>query len=559
MLAGAGSKVDQVVGNANRLFVVLDDDDRVAEVAKVMQRSEQRAVVALMQSDRRLVEHVQHAGQVRANLRGQPDALPLPSRQRRRAAAQRQIADADVVEESEPILNFLEHTAGDEGLALAQIEAVEHVVGFADGQVHVLGNRAALHLHREALRLQPLAMARRARPQRTIHVEVFLLGPRRLVEPAAQVGDDAFEAFAVAAVKNLIADLLRQVDERRGRVEPEVFREAGDRFAHELPVALRPRNDRAVGERLGLVGHDAIRIEIVHRPEPLALGARAVRRVEGKRARRHLGHADAALDAGQLAREQPIASFERVDDDDIVGKIQGDLDGFGQPALDARLHDQAIDDDVDGVVAAPVELDVFVERAEHAVDARLGEPFLLQLRELFLELPLAAADDGRQHVDARVLRIQHHHVHDALERLRGDFAAALMAVRDADVGEQQPQVVVDFGDGADRRARIRRGRLLLDGDRGREAVDQIDVGLLHLLEKLPRVGRQRLDVAPLPFGVDRVEGKRRLARAGQPGDDRQLVPRNIDVDIAKVMNARAAYGYPALTHLCAFSEGPETQ
>ncbi len=229
-----------------------------------------------------------------------------------------------------------------------------------------------------------------------------------------------------------------------------------------------------------------------------------------------------------------------------------------QPSLDARLHDQAIDDDVDGVVAAPVELDVFVERPEHAVDARLGKPFLLQLRKLFLELPLAAADDGRQHVDARVLRIQHHHVHDALERLGGDFAAALMAVRDADVGEQQPEVVVDFRDGADRRARIRRGRFLLDGDRGREAVDQIDVGLLHLLEKLPRVGRERLDIAALPLGVDRVEGKGRLARAGQPGDDRQLVPRNIDVDIAKVMNARAAYGYPALTHLCAFLREPET-
>ena len=229
-----------------------------------------------------------------------------------------------------------------------------------------------------------------------------------------------------------------------------------------------------------------------------------------------------------------------------------------EPALDARLHDQPIDDDLDGVVAAAIELDVFVERAEHAVDARLGEPLLLQLRELFLELPFAAADDRRQHVDARILRIQHHHVHDALERLGGDLAAALMAVRHADVGEQQPQVVVDFRDGADRRARIRRRRLLLDGDRGREAVDQIDVGLLHLLEKLPRVGRERLDVAALPLGVDRVEGERRLTRAGQAGDDRQLVARNIDVDIAKVMNARAAYGYPALTHLCAFFEGPET-
>ena len=311
-------------------------------------------------------------------------------------------------------------------------------------------------------------------------------------------------------------------------------------------------------QRLRLVGHDAVRIEVVHRAEPLAFGARAVRRVEREGARRHLGHADAALDAGQPAREQPVAAFERVDDDDVVGEVERDFDRFCEPALDARLHDQPIDDDVDGVVAPAIELDVFVERAERAVDARLGEPFFLQLGELLLELPFAAADDRRQHVDARILRIQHHHVHDALERLRGDLAPALMAMRDADVREQQPQVVVNLGDGAHRRSRVRGGRLLLDGDRGRETVDEIDVRLLHLLEKLARVGRQRLDITPLPFGVNRVEGERRFSRARQPGNDRELVARNIDVDIAKIVNAGAAYGYPALTHLCAFFGEPET-
>ena len=86
-------------------------------------------------------------------------------------------------------------------------------------------------------------------------------------------------------------------------------------------------------------------------------------------------------------------------------------------------------------------------------------------------------------------------------------------MRDADVREQQPQVVVDLGDGADGRPRVGGGRLLLDGDGGRQAVDQVDVRLLHLLEELAGVGRQRLDVAALPLGVDGVEGERRLARS----------------------------------------------
>ena len=83
-----------------------------------------------------------------------------------------------------------------------------------------------------------------------------------------------------------------------------------------------------------------------------------------------------------------------------------------------RLDDQAIDDDVDRVVAPAIELDVLVERAELAVDARLGEAALPQRLQLLLELALAAADDRRQHVDARVLRVEHHQVENALERLR---------------------------------------------------------------------------------------------------------------------------------------------
>ncbi len=110
----------------------------------------------------------------------------------------------------------------------------------------------------------------------------------------------------------------------------------------------------------------------------------------------------------------------------------------------------------------------------------------------------------------------------------------------ADAREQQAQVVVDLGDGADGGARVLRGRLLLDGDRRRQPVDVVDVGLLHHLEELARVGRQALDVAALALGVDRVEGERGLARARQPREDDQRVARDLQVDVLQVVLARAA-------------------
>ena len=95
--------------------------------------------------------------------------------------------------------------------------------------------------------------------------------------------------------------------------------------------------------------------------------------------------------------------------------------------------------------------------------------------------------------------------------------AAVAADRAADARVEQPQVVVDLGGRADRRPRVADAVLLPDGDRRADALDRVDVRLLHPLEELPRVGRQRLDVAALPLGVDGVEGERRLAR---PADAR---------------------------------------
>ena len=120
-------------------------------------------------------------------------------------------------------------------------------------------------------------------------------------------------------------------------------------------------------------------------------------------------------------------------------------------------------------------------------------------------------------------------------------------------GEEQAQVVVDLGDGADGRARVAAGALLVDRDGGREALDLVDVGLLHLAEELARVGRERLDVAALSLGVDRVEGERRLARAGEAGDDDQLVARDLDVDVLEVVLARAAHDDLVNWHLGASS------
>ena len=61
--ARAGADVDDVVRRAHRVLVVLDDNERVAEVAQALERCKEFVIVALVQSDGRLVEDIEHAHQ----------------------------------------------------------------------------------------------------------------------------------------------------------------------------------------------------------------------------------------------------------------------------------------------------------------------------------------------------------------------------------------------------------------------------------------------------------------------------------------------------------------
>ena len=86
--ARPGAEVDQVVGRAHRVLVVLDDDHGVAHVAEPLERGDQPVVVARVQADRGLVEDIEHADQSRADLAGQADPLGLASGERRRSAVE---------------------------------------------------------------------------------------------------------------------------------------------------------------------------------------------------------------------------------------------------------------------------------------------------------------------------------------------------------------------------------------------------------------------------------------------------------------------------------------
>ena len=102
MLAGAGADIDDPVGAADDVHLVLDDEQRIADRLQPVERAQQRLGIGGMQPGRRLVHHIDDAEQVGDDLGGKPQPLQLARRQRRRAAFQRQIAEAEVEQHRQP-------------------------------------------------------------------------------------------------------------------------------------------------------------------------------------------------------------------------------------------------------------------------------------------------------------------------------------------------------------------------------------------------------------------------------------------------------------------------
>ena len=230
--AGAGADVEHVIGGADGVLVVLDHDDGVAEVAQAFERFEQAGVVALVQADGGLVQHIEHAGEAGADLRGEADALALAAGERAGGAAEGEIVEADVDQELEPLADFLEHAAGDLVLFVGEVlrQLGDPVAGLAHGELGDVGDGRAGDLDAERLGLEARAVTGGAG-----HVgEIFLQVLARpfgfgFLEAALQVGDDALERLlGLVAAQAVVVDEFDLV--LAGAVEDRGLRLLGRSF-----------------------------------------------------------------------------------------------------------------------------------------------------------------------------------------------------------------------------------------------------------------------------------------------------------------------------------------
>ena len=162
--AGARAHVDDQVGRTHGVFVVFDDEDRVAAVTQALERTDEAVVVARMQADAWFIQYVECPGKRRTELRRKADALGLAAGERVGAAVEREVAEADGIEEAETGGDLGQQRADDGLLTGFEFEAGKEREGFVRLQAEQArqGKRASLRtgeLHRAADRTEAFAMA----------------------------------------------------------------------------------------------------------------------------------------------------------------------------------------------------------------------------------------------------------------------------------------------------------------------------------------------------------------------------------------------------------------
>ncbi|VTM87635.1 Uncharacterised protein [Raoultella ornithinolytica] len=141
MYPGPWADIDDVVGGADGVFIMLDDNHRIAQITQMNQRAEQTFVIALMQADGRLIQHIHHADQAGANLACQANTLGFTAGERFCRTGERQVVQADVDEEFQAIANLFQHFLRNLRPLAGQLQIGEEIHRVANAHVRDGGQR----------------------------------------------------------------------------------------------------------------------------------------------------------------------------------------------------------------------------------------------------------------------------------------------------------------------------------------------------------------------------------------------------------------------------------
>ena len=290
-----------MVGAADQRAVVLDHQHRVPPRRQVAQQGEEPFAVLRVEADRRLVEHVEGAGEARAQGGGEMDALRLAPREGARLAVEGQVVEPHPVEDLDPLGQLVEQVAGDLALAGRPPALAQPGAELLDADRRELRQRPPLQVDGER---PPAASGSPGTADRGCRSGSGRAARARAPCRCAPRGRRRNRrGSAGLPVPLQIHSRSRLGEVRPGHVERDLpLAAGGEELVVELLVGRGvPRRDRALGEGAAGVRDHPLAVDADHPAEPLALRAGAERRVEREQGRRRPPRRLAADRAGELA------------------------------------------------------------------------------------------------------------------------------------------------------------------------------------------------------------------------------------------------------------------
>ncbi len=322
----ARAKIHHPVGGGDQAHIVLDQQHGVAQVAQGAQHLDQAGIVARVQTDGRLIQHVEHAGQPRAEQGRQPQPLRLARRERGGGALEGQVAQANLDQPPDALLQIGHDRLGDQPVLGGQgaLQPGDPPGQLAQREPRDLYNVLAGDAHHAGLGAQARPGALGAGLQHQHALKLFqvigILVGGVLGVAAQQVGDHALEAafghgvgrfdLRVVAAENRAVDPVEQqvtlsgtqLAQGHGGVEIKAVVAPGGAQRFDIPGrdAGFPEQHRPAGQALFLV-KDVRQVGSVDGAHAGAGRAGPGRLVEGEEGHAHLGQQCAAVGAGNIA------------------------------------------------------------------------------------------------------------------------------------------------------------------------------------------------------------------------------------------------------------------
>jgi len=258
---------------------MLHHEDTIPEVAEISQGLKEPLVISLVQADARFVEHIQDAHQAGADLGRQPEPLGFAARKGVAGSLQREVGEADLGEELQPLSDLAEEAVGDRLVLGREAKAVKPGPKPAQVELRCLVNVDVPDGHGEGVAREARSLAGRTRLDGEVCGELIQLSPLQLSTSLALQGGyhsfkrqveavilltfpviDGFSGTA-ASVEEKLAGLRRQILKRSGKTEAVTRAQPFQACKKGMRTAAGPWSDGALVQGAPGIGYYEVRIE----------------------------------------------------------------------------------------------------------------------------------------------------------------------------------------------------------------------------------------------------------------------------------------------------------